>query len=79
VAENKHEPCYLEPRLSKIEWDLNEQKQDLEDVQHSATTLHDNLNEIKTCLQQIKFTAYGVVGMGMLSVMGIKDFLGVFK
>jgi hypothetical protein len=65
--------------LSKLEWEIGEQKQDLKEVKHSASALHENLSEIKTCLQQIKFTAYGVVGMGMLSVMGIKDFLGVFK
>ncbi len=78
MAEQKHEPCYLETRLSKMEWELTEQKQDLKDVQHSATSLQDSLGEIKTCLQQIKFTAFGMGGMFLLSAMGVKDFMGLF-
>lgn len=75
---DKVEPCYLEARISKIEWDMNEQKQDLKAVQQSATSLHANLAEIKTCLQQIKFTAFGMGGMFMLSAMGVKDFMAIF-
>ncbi len=67
----QEEPCYLESRLSKLEWQSHEHTEEIREVKKSTTELTAALQEISVCLQQIKWTAFGAVAMLMMSQSGL--------
>lgn len=69
----KHDKCYLEERMSKLEWTQKEMVNDLRDVRVTAASLSVALSEITSCLNQIKFTAFGAIGMLILNTIGVGD------
>lgn len=65
--------CYLEARLNKLEWEVKEQQDDIHQLISTAHSLTESLHEIKTCLQQIKHTAFGMLGMFLLAQLGLEN------
>ena len=70
--ENK-ETCYLESRLTKLEWQSREHADEIREVKKTASELSKSLQDISSCLQQIKFTAFGAVAMLLASQLGLAD------
>lgn len=71
--QNKQEECYLEDRLTKLEWNQEEHAEEIREVKRTAIELASSLNDISACLQQIKYTAFGAVTMLLLSTLGVLD------
>lgn len=70
--EHSAEPtCYLESRLSKLEWQSQEHTEEIREVKVSTTELTAALTDISVCLQQIKWTAFGAVAMLVMSQSGL--------
>ena len=71
------ETCYLETRLTKLEWKAHEHAEEIREVKRTATELSKALQDISSCLQQIKFTAFGAVAMLLASQLGLADAVAV--
>ena len=76
-AHDKVEKCYLESRLTKLEWQSREHSDEIREVKKTATELSKALQDISSCLQQIKFTAFGAVAMLLASQLGLADAVAV--
>lgn len=72
------ETCYLEARLTKLEWKSHEHGEEIREVKKTARELSKALNEISTCLQQIKFTAFGAVATFLASKIGLTEAISIF-
>jgi len=72
-AHEGQETCYLETRLTKLEWQQAEHAEEIREVKRTATELSKALKDISACLQQIKYTAFGAVIMLVLSTLGVLD------
>jgi hypothetical protein len=73
----KRETCYLESRLTKLEWQSKEHADEIREVKKTASALSEALQDISKCLQQIKFTAFGAMAMLFISEVGIWDAMKV--
>jgi uncharacterized coiled-coil protein SlyX len=71
------ETCYLEGRLTKLEWQMAEHEVEIKEVHKTSALLHDSLNEIKTCLQQIKYTAFGAILIIVMKTLGVGQTLAL--
>jgi uncharacterized coiled-coil protein SlyX len=69
----QQEGCYLETRLTKLEWQQAEHAEEIREVKRTANELSTALKDISACLQQIKYTAFGAVTMLLLSTLGVLD------
>ncbi len=65
--------CYLEARLSKLEWQSEEHTEDIREAKQSTIQMTAALTDISVCLQQIKWTAFGAVAMLMMSQSGLGE------
>ena len=75
--EQTQRPCYLESRLAKLEWQLEEHSDEIREVKRAAEELKDALRDISGCLEQIKWAAFGAVAMLMMSQLGLGETLGI--
>jgi len=67
--------CYLEERLTKLEWKSHEIETALKEVQLTSIELAKSLQEINSCLQQIKFTTFGAVAILLVQQLGVGEAL----
>jgi len=74
---DKVEKCYLESRLTKLEWQSREHADEIREVQETARELSKALQDISSCLQQIKFTAFGAVAMLLARQLGLAEAVAV--
>lgn len=74
---HKEGVCYLETRISKLEWQYQEHTDEIREVKISTNELTSALRDISVCLQQIKWTAFGAVAMLIMSQLGLGETLGI--
>ena len=73
----EHATCYLESRLTKLEWQADEHAEEIREVKIAAAALAKALRGISSCLQQIKFTAFGAVAMFLASQLGLTETISI--
>jgi len=76
-AHESQETCYLETRLTKLEWKAHEHGEEIREVKKTALELSKALRDISACLQQIKFTAFGAVAMFLASQLGLTEAISI--
>ncbi len=73
AAHEEKETCYLESRLTKLEWQSREHADEIREVKQTALELSKALRDISACLQQIKFTAFGAMAMLLANQLGVGE------